>query len=112
MVSEKVKANLRPCTPENARERQAKSVAKRKENRTLREIMEAVTGEKGRKEAIIRAVVERAERGDLAAFDRVRDVLKEQGDSSILNALNLCVSPETADILKGVSNGEPDKQSI
>ena len=40
MVSEKALANLRPCTPENARERQAKGVIQRKKNQELRRIEE------------------------------------------------------------------------
>lgn len=109
MVTEKQKANLRPCTKENARERQLKSAAKRKENRTMREIMMELVSVNGTKEAIINSVILKARNGDLAAFDRVRDVLKEQGDTSTLQSLTLSVSAETADVLNSITNGEQNK---
>ena len=34
--------NLKPCTPENARERQLKSAQKRKENNVMKKIMEQI----------------------------------------------------------------------
>lgn len=39
-ATEKQKANLRPCTPENARERQLKGAKKRSENASVKKIIE------------------------------------------------------------------------
>jgi hypothetical protein len=108
MVSAKQLANLKKepgITRENAREMQKKSAAKRKENRTFRQIMEEKLAKSGRKDNIIEQVITKAETGDLAAFDRVRALLDEQDDEKkdMGNTFNLVVTDETAKILKEIT---------
>lgn len=107
MVTEKQLANLKKepgITKENAAEMQKKSAAKRKENRTLRQIMIEKLEKNGRKANVIEQVVAKAETGDLAAFDRVRDLLNEQDDERVENThvLNLVVGEDTATILRDI----------
>ena len=110
MMSERSLANLGKRTPfkkgEDApKKAQEKSVAKRKENRTLRQIMEEKLAKDGRKGNIIEQVITKAETGDLAAFDRVRALLDEQDDEKkdMGNTFNLVVTDETAKILKEIT---------
>lgn len=110
MVSAKSLANLKKepgITRENAREMQKKSAAKRKENRTLRQIMEEKLAKQGRKSEIIEQLLMKAETGDLAAFDRVRDLLNETDDERKDNesTINLIVGKETAQILRELTDG-------
>lgn len=110
MVTAKQLANLKKepgITRENAREMQKKSAAKRKENRTLRQIMEEKLAKQGRKSEIIEQLLMKAETGDLAAFDRVRDLLNETDDERKDNesTINLIVGKETAQILRELTDG-------
>lgn len=104
MVNEKSLENLKKYEKGDSapREAQKRSAAKRKENRTLKEIMREELKKKGRKEAGILAIIEKYEKGDLAAFDRVRDLLDEKDDENRMTAptFNLVVPTETADLLK------------
>lgn len=86
---------------------QEKSVVKRKENRTLRQIMEEKLAKQGRKSEIIEQLLMKAETGDLAAFDRVRDLLNETDDERKDNesTINLIVGKETAQILRELTDG-------
>lgn len=86
---------------------QEKSVVKRKENRTLRQIMEEKLAKQGRKSEIIEQLLIKAETGDLAAFDRVRDLLNETDDERKDNesTINLIVGKETAQILRELTDG-------
>jgi len=106
MVTPKQLANLKKepgITKENAREMQLKGARKRKENRTMREILLQKLKEPGRKDNILEKLVAKAESGDLAAFDRVKDLAQENdGTVKEQNVLELKVSNETADILKRI----------
>ena len=86
---------------------QAKGAAKRREKRTLKEILLAEIAKDGKKARGILAVLERYEKGDLQAFDRVRDLLNEKDDELLAqrNSLNLVVDGDTADLLKKIVNG-------
>lgn len=109
MVTAKQRANLKKepgITRDNAREMQKKSAEKRKENRTLRQIMEEKLKKRGRKSEIIEQLLLKAETGDLAAFDRVRALLNETDDERKDNesTINLIVGKETARILRELTD--------
>lgn len=110
MVSEQSKKNLAKGKPfrkgESApREAQKKSAKKRKENRTFRQIVEDEFKYRGSKEKGIQALIAKFEGGDLAAFDRLRDLLNEKGDENRakMPSLSLTVSESTAEILKQIT---------
>ena len=63
--------NLKPFTKENAREMQRKSVEKRKENKTMREIYEEVIANK--KNEIVKALNKGIEEGNLATLKELRE---------------------------------------
>ena len=63
--------NLKPFTKENAREMQKRSVEKRKENKTMREIYEEVIANK--KNEIVRALNKGIEEGNLATLKELRE---------------------------------------
>ena len=63
--------NLKPFTKENAREMQKKSVEKRKENKTMREIYEEVIANK--KNEIVKALNKGIEEGNLATLKELRE---------------------------------------
>ena len=76
MANEK---NLKPFTSETGREMQKKSVEKRKENKTMREIYEEVIANK--KNEIVRALNKGIDEGNLATLKELR----EGTDGSKLN---------------------------
>lgn len=78
--------NLKPFTKENAREMQKKSVEKRKENKTMREIYEEVIANK--KNEIVKALNKGIEEGNLAT-------LKELREGTDGNKINLSGSVKT-----------------
>lgn len=63
--------NLTPFTKENAREMQKKSVEKRKENKTMRELYEEVIAEK--KNEIKKALNKGIDEGNLATLKELRE---------------------------------------
>lgn len=63
--------NLKPFTKENAREMQRKSVEKRKENKTMREIYEEVIANK--KNEIVKALNKGIDEGNLATLKELRE---------------------------------------
>ncbi len=63
--------NLRTPTSEEARAMQKKSVEKRKENKTMREIYEQVIADK--KNEIVRALNKGIEEGNLATLKELRE---------------------------------------
>lgn len=63
--------NLKPFTKENAREMQKRSVEKRKENKTMREIYEEVIANK--KNEIVKALNKGIEEGNLATLKELRE---------------------------------------
>ena len=63
--------NLRTPTSEEAREMQKKSVEKRKENKTMREIYEEVIANK--KNEIVKALNKGIEEGNLATLKELRE---------------------------------------
>lgn len=63
--------NLKPFTKENAREMQKKSVEKRKENKTMREIYEEVIANK--KNEIVKALNKGIDEGNLATLKELRE---------------------------------------
>ena len=63
--------NLTPFTKENAREMQKKSVEKRKENKTMRELYEEVIAEK--KAEIKKALNKGIDEGNLATLKELRE---------------------------------------
>lgn len=65
------KQNLRTPTSEEAREMQKKSVEKRKENKTMREIYEEVIANK--KNEIVKALNKGIEEGNLATLKELRE---------------------------------------
>ena len=65
------KQNLRTPTSEEAREMQKKSVEKRRENKTMREIYEQVIADK--KADIIRALNKGIDEGNLATLRELRE---------------------------------------
>ena len=65
------KENLRTPTSEEAREMQKKSVQKRKENKTMREIYEEVIADK--KAEIVRALNKGIDEGNLATLKELRE---------------------------------------
>jgi len=65
------KQNLRTPTSEEAREMQKKSVEKRKENKTMREIYEQVIADK--KADIVRALNKGIDEGNLATLRELRE---------------------------------------
>ena len=71
--------NLKPFTSETGREMQKKSVEKRKENKTMREIYEEVIANK--KNEIVRALNKGIDEGNLATLKELR----EGTDGSKLN---------------------------
>lgn len=103
MVTKKQLANLKPCpfTSETGSKAQPKSVDKRKENRTIREIYEEKLAKSGRKGNIVEAMIAQAEAGNIAAYDRViRDLQEESGAKGVAQSvIQLVVSAETADKL-------------
>ena len=76
MANEK---NLKPFTSETGREMQKKSVEKRKENKTMREIYEEVIA--NNKNEIVRALNKGIDEGNLATLKELR----EGTDGSKLN---------------------------
>ena len=65
------KQNLRTPTSEEAREMQKKSVEKRRENKTMREIYEEVIANK--KNEIVKALNKGIEEGNLATLKELRE---------------------------------------
>jgi hypothetical protein len=65
------KQNLRTPTSEEAREMQKKSVEKRRENKTMREIYEQVIADK--KTDIVRALNKGIDEGNLATLRELRE---------------------------------------
>lgn len=65
------KENLRTPTSEEAREMQKKSVEKRKENKTMREIYEEVIANK--KNEIVKALNKGIDEGNLATLKELRE---------------------------------------
>lgn len=65
------KQNLRTPTSEEAREMQKKSVEKRRENKTMREIYEQVIADK--KADIVRALNKGIDEGNLATLRELRE---------------------------------------
>ena len=63
--------NLKPFTKENAKEMQKRSVEKRKENKTMREIYEEVIANK--KNEIVKASNKGIEEGNLATLKELRE---------------------------------------
>ena len=63
--------NLKPFTSETGREMQKKSVEKRKENKTMREIYEEVIADK--KAEIVRALNKGIDEGNLATLKELRE---------------------------------------
>ena len=63
--------NLKPFTKENAKEMQKRSVEKRKENKTMREIYEEVVANK--KNEIVKALNKGIEEGSLATLKELRE---------------------------------------
>lgn len=63
--------NLKPFTKENAKEMQKRSVEKRKENKTMREIYEEVIANK--KNEIVKALNKGIEEGNLATLKELRE---------------------------------------
>ena len=63
--------NLKPFTKENAKEIQKRSVEKRKENKTMREIYEEVIANK--KNEIVKALNKGIEEGNLATLKELRE---------------------------------------
>lgn len=78
--------NLKPFTKENAKEMQKRSVEKRKENKTMREIYEEVIANK--KNEIVKALNKGIEEGNLAT-------LKELREGTDGNKINLTGSVKT-----------------
>ena len=78
--------NLKPFTKENAKEMQKRSVEKRKENKTMREIYEEVIANK--KNEIVKALNKGIEEGNLAT-------LKELREGTDGNKINLSGSVKT-----------------
>ena len=87
--------NLKPCTPENARERQLKSAQKRKENNVMKKIMEQIyvefleeefeikEGETKRKisgaeycKLIAKTVLKRADSSSVAMLKEIREAIE------------------------------------
>lgn len=67
----------RQCTPENAKDRQAKSVVRRKENRLAKEILAEELAKGNRKQQGLDALAKKYAEGDLAAVKLVQDILEE-----------------------------------
>jgi hydrogenase maturation factor HypF (carbamoyltransferase family) len=63
--------NLKPFTKENAKEMQKRSVEKRKENKTMREIYEEVIANK--KAEIVKALNKGIDEGNLATLKELRE---------------------------------------
>ena len=63
--------NLKPFTKENAKEMQKRSVEKRKENKTMREIYEEVIANK--KNEIVKALNKGIDEGNLATLKELRE---------------------------------------
>ena len=63
--------NLKPFTKENAKEMQKRSVEKRKENKTMREIYEEEIANK--KNEIVKALNKGIEEGNLATLKELRE---------------------------------------
>ena len=78
--------NLKPFTKENAKEMQKRSVEKRKENKTMREIYEEVIANK--KNEIVKALNKGIEEGNL-------DTLKELREGTDGNKINLSGTVKT-----------------
>ena len=78
--------NLKPFTKENAKEMQKRSVEKRKENKTMREIYEEVIANK--KNEIVKALNKGIDEGNLAT-------LKELREGTDGNKINLSGSVKT-----------------
>jgi hypothetical protein len=78
--------NLKPFTKENAKEMQKRSVEKRKENKTMREIYEEVIANK--KAEIVKALNKGIDEGNLAT-------LKELREGTDGNKINLSGSVKT-----------------
>ena len=78
--------NLKPFTKENAKEMQKRSVEKRKENKTMREIYEEVIANK--KNEIVKALNRGIDEGNLAT-------LKELREGTDGNKINLSGSVKT-----------------
>ena len=95
--------NLKPCTPENARERQLKSAEKRKENNAkrkmlselyadfLEEVFEIKEGEKKRKisgadycKLIAKTVLKRSDSSSVAMLKEIREAT--EGNKLNINA--------------------------
>ena len=74
--------NLRKPTSEEAREMQKKSVEKRKENKTMREIYEEVIANK--KNEIIKALNKGIDEGNLATLKELREAT--EGKTVNINA--------------------------
>ena len=97
--------NLRPCTPENARERQLKSAAKRKENTKQRKFMSEIYADflidkynveiDGKKQnvsgqALVQEVTKRVlGRGDGASVLMMKEIREATENESILEKLKI-----------------------
>ena len=80
--------NLRPIlTSQRARELQEKSVAKRKENiakrKTLKEQLLLILNDETIQDNICKNIIKRAEKGDIKAFEVVRDTIGEKPSEKV-----------------------------
>lgn len=87
--------NLRKPTSEEAREMQKKSVEKRKENKTMREIYEEVIANK--KNEIIKALNKGIDEGNLATLKELREAT--EGKTVNINADVKAEMLTTADLI-------------
>jgi len=89
-VSEKSLANLRPCTPENARERQLKGVEKRKEAMALRKLEEEK--KKNMKQELLLLLSLGIKKGLLADTEEFQNLKEMEGKNiSVQTAINVAM---------------------
>ena len=89
-VSEKSLANLRPCTPENARERQLKGVEKRKEAMALRKLEEEK--KKNMKQELLLLLSLGIKKGILADTEEFQNLKEMEGKNiSVQTAINVAM---------------------
>lgn len=86
---------------------QLKSAAKRKENRTFRQILEEKLKTPGRKENIIERLIQQAEAGNLAAYDRLNIKLQEDKDETSTassSVVEITVPKDVAEVIKALGD--------
>jgi len=89
---------------EHAKKAQPKSVKQRKENRTFKEIYMEELSRGTRKKDIINAMLNAAETGNVAAYDRVIRDCGENPDATkeTQQTINLVIPSGTADVMKNI----------